>query len=82
MERAFGPSRYFSNRFPGALPQAGIAAGLWPFRKYIQFHQQGPKARPIPAWDDAPGYNAHPTSEGQRPDQFQPTTQDPRLQTG
>ena len=40
--------KLFSDRTPGALPQAGIVAGRWPFRKYTHPTSKGQRPEPIP----------------------------------
>ena len=39
-------------RFPGALPRAGMASGLWPL------DSAAPKVQLIPAWANGPGAEA------------------------
>ena len=74
--------KLFSDRTPGALPQAGIVAGRWPFRKYThptskgQKHdsqtRSGPNGKGQTA--RAKGTNPYRTGanrKGQRPDLYQ-----------
>ncbi len=53
---------------PLALPQPGIAAGRWPFRKYFHLTIKGQRPEPIPDRGNALRDKVHSMSKGQRPE--------------
>ena len=58
------PMRYFKISAYGALPQAGIASGLWPFRTYTHPISEGQRPEPIPDRSNAPGMQGPPHQQG------------------
>ena len=67
MGRAVGPSPIVFGCNPGALPQAGIAAGLWPFRKSTHSTGKGQRLDPIPDRGIAPGQDVHRAKRAESP---------------
>src|ERR1043165_5329207 len=57
--RAVGPSDFLFARIHGALPHAGMDAGLWPLGRSAVAFLPRQRRTAIPAWGNAPGNRRH-----------------------